>query len=424
MPPRIRSLSLSTAVVALLVLAPYAGAQKPDPMAGFFASDPSQPDQAKDDDASKSFLIGRYEPACFLFSPGLCDKRCQRHRKNPCDQPLRFFAARVRVDNVDLTKMDVDQILEKAGRRAARVISANRISLVPIGVVDREQIDLGKEWAILGVACPLCEDVHWTAVGFNGASHRHEIHTNSRDPNLNLHDQALRWTHQPGVGNLMNWLLGVPSNFLDGHWVAPLDEGGWGAVPFANTAHCRCRCEITLRIGLARENGDVTFAFQGPPRSVRMLGDYVDKALTSHGDPNHLYDEQIQYYAVVATGAVPERQVSDFAVGYLRGAGKTLQSPMIMNRYRPTTDKFLILGVENAGRHERKEFVVAFDGQKGEWMIWDPRDGWTLLPAGETWRRTSSGGFEINLRIVRDAAAYKTEGREGTEVGFLFLMPQ
>ena len=124
---------------------------------------------------------------------------------------------------------------------------------------------------------------------------------------------------------------------------------------------------------------NITFSFRGPNISVSLIGDYDDKRLAAEPDLDDIapVDEEIHYYAIVAS-AIPDRRQPNFLPNFFAnvvysgeaaelgrevalGEGKTLKRHSTLKRQRLTEGKVLILGVFNASRDENQWFVVQND---------------------------------------------------------------
>ncbi len=384
----------------------------------------------------KNELLGFYEPAYFLVAPQL-DQGCNvAAAPNLCraaepgvncvqPHPARFFAVRIQPEALE-AQAGMYPILKRAAEEAARAVLWNSISLVPSGVVTRRRFSLLKDWIVLGVDCPFCHELHWVALGFDQEDQAFELHTNSRVPASDC-DQKLGARESPFArrANLaitlslsmapLLWYI-PPSRLRLDEWVAPLDGGGWGVVTFRHPLTQKA-CPIELQLGFSADGRGAEFAFRGVSRSIRMIGEYQDKSLASPESSREIYDEQIQLYAVVATGAGIGDAASTFAREFIEGKGKTLFQPSQFQRYRLTRDKVLTLGVLNASRGEQTDFELTLDPQN-MLVIRSPQGSTKLSASDEHLLKVKTGGFVVQLLITTESC----EG-DGVNLGFLFLPP-
>jgi hypothetical protein len=356
---------------------------------------------------------------------GLYDHSYQLISANPRAE-LRFFAARFALPHVaegsntgeDIEGAAAHTFFNRKAQEASRAVEWNDLCLTTRGVLNSEQVDLFKEALVLGVRCPSCTEIHWLAFCYNGKIKQFQIFSNSRS-DATVHAAVRGWAPlaiQP-LGPVV-----LPD--ADSLWTAPLDEGGWCVEAFrAGAARGGANCAIRLQLGLSRDNAGVTFAFLGPDASVSLIGDYTEKPISSTSAPvsTQPYDEQIQYYAVVAKapplpGPVLISEAANFGRDMVRGELKTLNYTARLKRERLMEGKVLILGVFNASRDENQWFSVSIDAIKQSRV-----SGHFVTPplVNGDWYTITTGGFKTQIYIHASS-----EPENAGTIEYMFLAPQ
>lgn len=373
-------------------------------------------------------LVGRYEHAYYLS-------------KTACDPPVRFFAAKFKppLGRDDLKEDQAFELFQRKAEEANRVVEWNQFSLAPRGALDQVEIDFRQEWTLLGAFCPSCREHHWIAVGYDENSSRFRVYSNSRRKRTPAEMRERGWQQRE--------ILRSPRITPDIHRLgtAPIDEGGWFLESFDDPSGMRCcPCKIQLQLGLARpqiqietEHGTgrpqagVTFAYLAAELTlVKLVGDYVEQPIgptTPTAVLKEIYDDQIQYYAVLVSAKPPLnsalskpvdpaliKRAANFGKRVVLGKGMMLNYRASLKRQRLTDGSALILGVSNPSRDENRWFSV--EGTPGQPLIIHDCLGYdSILTDG--FHEVKTGGLTIKIRIDSDA-----EGRGDVE--YMFLSPE
>ena len=316
------------------------------------------------------------------------------------------------------------RLFDRKAEEAERAVAANQFSIAPRGVINEEDIDLQTEWLLLGTFCPRCDERHWIAAGYDGNTKTVRAYSNShvnrttnemRERGWVRRDQVRPVAITPRPGGPRGVFLVAPASLwpeIVPSWSAPIDDGGWFLEKYAST--WGVPCEIVLQIGLgrpssddqiqlgiARQNGGISFAFHLASSWVSMVGDYTEKPIASsvHPLPRDVFEEQLYYYAVVIAPGIQrpgEADAARFGAELVTARGMALNFKARVRRQRLANGKQLLIGVHNASRRENQWLSVRLTS--GLPLFVANQNGFGVAPVDGMYEIVT-GGLSVKMRI-------------------------
>jgi hypothetical protein len=357
--------------------------------------------------------------------------------------PLRFFAAQFTLpigpgsDTIPRWKAQI--LLQQKATEARHVVELNRTSLSPNTALNQQRISM-MNWVVMGVFCPIHNELHWLGYGYHDTAQRFEVYSSSKSDAV-VHEPGLGWRREQGV-------VPGPVPFPFSYWVAPVDEGG--AVVESYDPPVGSQCGIKLLIAFSRRATNVTFGFQGPTISIVLLDDGeppVDRPASPDATLPDLSDP-IHYYAILATllPTIPYQQLdpanwgTQFKIAVFGGTaakvgrdaarvrGTALKDPSQLRRIRLPQGKALLLGAYNATKDENHWLVVYRDNTnslqvnsivqllENPCSMPVPVFPWTTNSLGPWYTLHPNSGLDVKLHLADEPGA-------PTGVEFYFVDP-
>src|SRR5262249_50625341 len=121
------------------------------------------------------------KPASYLVPPplGTAMASVPGHAVTVTGDELRFFAAQftlpIEPGSDTLPRSEAYYSLQHKAQQARQVVEWNSVSLSQQAPLNQSRLSL-ENWVVVGVACPIHQDLHWLAYGYHDTTQRFEIY--------------------------------------------------------------------------------------------------------------------------------------------------------------------------------------------------------------------------------------------------------